>query len=432
MGWLDRMFKRDPEEELRRAEARLEAGDPVAALHAADRLRGAGPEELRARAEDLANRAHDKILVAALEKADRAQEAGFFDEAADWVRTALEHAASDAQEAQLTALAESFEERAAGGGGDDDELVAPAEELDEEALYSSLVAMLEEDVAELYEGRPESFQRALLDLNHGRHDEAEEAFSRLVDADAEDPVPRFERARCRLLQGRFAEARDDLEAVWPALGERPLDLGSALSVPALWAEAELALGEPGAVIDRLEELGDAEGDDAGLALLYGQALLAAERPAEAAEHFQNALASGLGAGPDFPLHLALALARLDRRPQAVDVLETSIAPSCAGGSCGTQTKHLPSFRVLAELYLAEGSPRSVDRAGELLEMLNRAQGGSGTARDQRLMARYFELHGDEEAAAGALEEAERLEREGGGVEEIEEKPKFEFRKKRPL
>lgn len=437
MGWLDRMFKKDPVEQLRRAEERLEAGDPVSALQDANLLRDGGPEELRERAADLANRAHDRILVAALEKAERSEEAGYLDEAADWVRTALEHAASDAQAAQLEALADSLEERASGAGDrfveEIGELGGGDETLEEgDALYSSLVAMLEEDVAERYEGRPDSFQQAFLDLNQARVEEAEAVFSRLVERDSSDPIPRFERGRCRLLQGRFEEARDDFEAVWPALGDLPLDLSGALSVPALWAEAQLALEEPEPVLERLQDVGDAEGEDPVLAMLFGQALLAAEQYEEAADHFRRAIASGLGTSPDFPFHLALALARIDQRRQAVDLLETSIAPSCAGGSCGSQAKHLPSFRLLARLYLEAGDAGSADRAGELLELLNRAQGGKATAPDQRLMARYYALHGDTEAAAQAEAEAERLEVEGGGIEELEEKPKLEFRKKRVL
>lgn len=437
MGLFDRLFKKDPEEELRKAEEHLAAGRPVDALHLADPLRDSAPGPLRARAETVAQRAHDQILQAALKRSQEAEEAGRWAEAAEWVRTAIEHAADEQQADKLEALAEALDERRHAGDEEEDEPAfgAEAEEVDEELaedLYWSQIAMLEEDVAERYEGRSESFRRALVDLGAGHAERAEAALSRLLERDGEDAVLRFERGRARLMLDRLEPAREDFELAWSELGDAPLDLGGVVSVPGLWAETMLALERPEPVLDRLEELADPQGGRGDLVLLYGKALLAAGRPQQAAEHLAQAFRTPLAAHPEIPLHLALALERSGEPAGAIRVLESAIAPSCATGACAKPPKHLPSFRLLTRLYLDDGGEPELERAGELLEQVDRAGRGRSTAEDQLLAARYYELHGDEAAAAEARRRAEELAATADEVSDAGDQPSLQVTQRRPL
>lgn len=435
MGLFDRFFKKDPAEDLRRAKEQLAAGRPVDALNLANRLRDGGPPELQSEAEVLCQQAHDQILQGALHRAEEAEQAGLFEEAADWARTALEHAADDQQAEKLEALARSLDARSAEAPGDRDQDLMDrpgGDDEDEEDLFWSQVAMLEEEVAERYEGRSNRFRQAVVAMAAGRQEEAEAAFTELLERDRGDAVLHFERGRCRLLAGELEGAREDLEVAWEGLGDAPLDSAGSLSVPALWGEAMLGLERYDEMLEQLEPLADPDSGDDQLILLYGQALMASGRPQPAADLLAASLSSGAGGSPEVPRHLALALDALGQRPQAIAVLEASIAPSCATGQCAKPPKHLPSFRLLAKLHLDDGGEAAVDRAGDLLEQMDRALGGRSGAVDQRLMARYYQLSGDPEAAAEALERARDLEERGLEEVAVSDQPKLQATQRRPL
>jgi predicted Zn-dependent protease len=310
MGLFDKLFRKDPAAELRRAEELLAAGRAYDALHAARRAEAAaaGPDGdgVRLRAREVEGLAREVLVASALEEADRAEADEDYDDAAEWVASALEYLTSGgaapplaaelrrrhqglrarAREAARQPLLLRREEEGEGG-----EPPGP-DPLDLETRFGTLVGTLDEEVADgHYLHRPIPFQQAYVDLNEGRLEEALAAFDALAAAEPDDAVVRLERGRARLLAGDPARAREDFEAAWPALGDGPLDAAGELSVPALWAGAALGAGEPRAVAERLADLAGPGGDDPQLLALRAHALLEVdgEGPDEAALEEARAL-----------------------------------------------------------------------------------------------------------------------------------------------
>lgn len=292
MGLFDRFFRKDPGAELSRAEELLAAGRAYDALHAARRAEelAAGPEGdgVRLRAREVEGLAREVLVASALEEADRAEADEDYDDAAEWVASALEHLTADGATAPL---AKELRRRLQGlrararevarqplllrrQEGDEEAEPAGPDPLDLEIHFGTLVGTLDEEVADRhYLHRPIPFQQAYVELNEGRLEEALAALDALAAAEPDDPVVRLERGRARLLTGDPAGARQDFEAAWPALGDGPLDASGELSVPALWAGAALAAGEPEAVVERLADLAGPDGEDPQLLALRVQALL---------------------------------------------------------------------------------------------------------------------------------------------------------------
>lgn len=415
MGFFDRLLGKDPAAELERAERRLAGGDPVGALELTHRLTRDRDPVNRDRARALAQRARDALVTTTLDNAAAAEAAGDLGDAADWLQAALEQLPEGGQRGELETrrqrlLADAEATRVeALHAASEEEGPAPME-LDDDAFYETLVGMLDERVAERWEGRPAEFRQALIAFNDGQAEEALETYERLEARSPGDPVLRFERGRCRLMVGRHRGAREDFEAVWPDFGDEPLDLAGSLTVPGLWAEAALGGGDPGAVLDRLREAAVPQAGNPDLTSLYARALLAEERWEEA-RRFLAAAVEWFPGRQDFPYELAGVLARLGEKELALRCLETAVAPSCASGQCARPPLHLPSLRALAALHLERGG--GAGRAEELLVWIRHAQGGRLAAEDQRLLARCHRERGDEAAAAAAEAEAARLEKTAG-------------------
>ncbi|MEM6457143.1 MAG: hypothetical protein AAF772_18790, partial [Acidobacteriota bacterium] len=276
MGLFD-LFRSDPAADLTKAERMLDDGDAVRALERARKVRNKATDDddLRARADALVDRAQTQLRTRALETADERESNELFEEAADWLDIAMSHARDDAEreafDARRTALlarAEEARERAArlaeasdrGVGEDDDDL--PVIDLD--AHYDTLVDMLTPEVGARYADRPAAFRTAWLQLNEGEAEPAEPVFEALAAETPDDPVLRLERGRCRMLLGRPADAIDDLAHAWEALGDAPLDRAGTLTAPLLWAEAQLAAGDPASVVTKLADRVDPDRDDAAL------------------------------------------------------------------------------------------------------------------------------------------------------------------------
>ena len=421
MGFLKRLFAGDPGHDLDRARTLLDDGEAQRALELARRAekQAEGDEQDRARA--LAAEAGAALAAEALEKAALAESSEYFDDAAEWVDVALRHVADPARRSELEAQQQSLLERAR--AAEEEAWEPPPEpetdthtELDPQIHYQALVDMLVEDVAGRYESRPPAFRIAYVALNEGRVDEAHEGFEILAE-DGDDPVLLFERGRSRLSVGRAEAAVPDLEAAWPAFGDGPLDLAGELSVPGLWADARLALGDPAPVIERLAELADPV-SSAPLAERYAEALLAAEQTEEARDFLASAAARNSGRDR-FAFLLAQALDRLGERAASIDCLETAIAPSCATG-CAPRKKYLPSFRALAALYLDDES--RPERVRELMTTVAQALGGRLTGRDHLVLARYYEQIDDPEAAEHARGHARRLRDEAAAGQTVEAAP----------
>lgn len=297
---------------------------------------------------------------------------------------------------------------------------------DPETRYELLVDTLEDGVGERYRGRSDAFRAAFLQLNDGEVEAAAAAFDGLVAAGSADAVVHFERGRARLLLGDAAGARQDLEAAWPELGDEPLDRAGALRVPTLWAEAALAGDDAEAVAERLDGLAAASRRDADLAALHARALVATAR-LEDARDLLGAAVERFSQRPDLALALAQVLHRLGGRQAAIHVLERSVAPSCASGSCQRPPLHLPSLRSLAALHLGAAPPgdgaaageaataegdavtaANLDRVEDLMRWIAGAQGGRLAAADHLLAARYHEVCDEPERAEEARRRAASL------------------------
>ncbi len=420
MGLLDRLFKKDPEKELTAIEAMLANGEADDALERARRLAKRGDETIRQRAEALRARAHHALADEFLGNAERAETAGSYRAAADWLETALEHIDGDDRRQALSKRIEDLIDRAAEAEakGLHEEALEPeeapeappqGEDMDEETHYVMLTAMLQESWSARYEELPAAFRQAYLAMNSGDTAAAKSMLDALAEQ-SDEPIYRFERARCALMLGDAAAARADLEAVWPALGDDPVDLADHQSVPALWADALLRLGDAAPVADKLEPLADPALGREQLAFHYGAALIACQRHEEAVSHFAAARKKFEG-NPLFPLMLAQALDHLDDWSSAVQCLEKSVGPSCAAGTCAIVPKHPPSIRMLIALYLKQNT--RLDRAGELLMHLEQGAGGNMTRQDLLLKAERHRLLGEEDAATAAAEAAAQLEDDTG-------------------
>ncbi|MFP3941443.1 MAG: tetratricopeptide repeat protein [Thermoanaerobaculia bacterium] len=445
MGFLNRLFRKDPAADVARAEEHLGSGRAYEALLAAGRAAEAAPRDgapdHRPHARELAGRARELLAASALTEADRSEADGDYDDAAEWVASALEHLKANGEaggsagstaaggggrdprvadlKRRLRALRSRAREaarqptllrRQEEGGGAPEEPAGP-DPLDLETHYGTLVGTLDEEVAERhYLHRPLPFQQAYVDLNEGRLEEALATFDALAAAEPDDPAVRLERGRCRLLSGDPAGAREDFEAAWPGLGDRPLDASGELSVPALWAEAVLAQGDAGTVAERLAELAGDEASDPELVALRGRALIEVGPTAhpEARELLASAQARHPGR-QDLPYLLAVVLERMGETDRAIATLEAAVAPSCATGSCKKPPLHRPSARLLVRLHLdraaaASGAPgaasgpdpadAALERAGDPLAHLVQAAGDQPAPEDEALRARHQELTGE--------------------------------------
>ena len=436
MSFFKRLFSTDPATLLDKAERALEGSTPVETLNLLARLPDELPDELGARREALDTRAHDAIARASSERARGYEEAGLKEQAVDSLSLALEHCRDEELRADLrqrlarakrpavdplaaAAVAAAAEAATAEAATAEEEAEADAraeadEEADEdeppteeevEASYFTHVSMLNEDFAERYEDRPESFQQAYLDLNEGRAAEALPVFEELVREAPDDPVGPLERGRCLLFLGRVEEAQADFEKAWEALGDEPLDASQSLSVPILWAETAAVLGQHEQVVERLSELGAADRRQPVLAHVLGRALIELGRLDEAYKHLRGCVRA-FPREQVFAHLLAEVLVANGEAAAAIHVLERAVAPSCAGGGCRAPALHLPAARLLAGLHLDEGS--STKRPRELLGFIAAGLKGRLEWGDLVLLARCERQDGDEEACLERLAQARKL------------------------
>lgn len=263
MTLFHKLFGKDPRAELARGEKLLSSGRAYEAIQAVRRAEGthgfADDPGLRERGREVELRAREALVASALSEADRMAAEEEYDEACDWVDSALEHlealarigAADPDRAAELRRRRKALQGRSREAGRqssllrrfeDDGEPEGP-DPLDVETRFGLLVGSLQEEVADLYLHRPLPFQKAYVDLNEARFADALAVLDALAAADPEDPVVRLERGRCRLETGDPAGALEDFEAAWPAFGDEPLDDAGELSLPALRAAAEGAADE---------------------------------------------------------------------------------------------------------------------------------------------------------------------------------------------
>ena len=265
MGIFGHLFRKDPGEELARAEELLAGGRAYDALVGVRRVEeragrdgGADAPELLRRARVLEVRAREALIGSALAEADRAEADEEYDDAADWVASAMDQAARvdglPAEErppeaagrmAELRSRREGLRRRRRDAARqasmmrrfEEEEERSGPDPLDTEGRFGALVGTLHEEVADLYLHRPLPFQQAYLDLAEGRFYAALAVFDALATEAPDDAVVRFERGRARLATGDLAGAEEDFEAASEVLGDEALDLDGELSVPLFLARA---------------------------------------------------------------------------------------------------------------------------------------------------------------------------------------------------
>lgn len=414
MGLFDRWLG-DP---MEKGERLLASGDARGALAAFER---ASPSVKR---DHLVADARALVVRNLVTKADAAEADGHLEDAADWLRAALEEidAAGDEDRTQLgdglrarvgdldSRIEEAAEarDREAYGLEVGSAAQGPEFELGDEALWDALVGMLRPGVARRYLAAGDVFEKACVLLHGGNVAAALDTLVMLGD----NGVVLLERGRAHLLAGDAAAAARDLDAAWEMLGDQPVDLASSWSVPQLWAEAALEAGHASEVSARLEPLVDIDRMD--LAEVYGRALLASGAAPEAARFLTDMLA--YAPSPPLVRLLAEAAEAAGDADAGLAVLEESIAASCAGGSCGKTPLDTLNVHMLVERYLTRGQAADLERCRELLGQSIAQRGGRVGAVDCRLMARYLRAIGDDERAA----EAEAAAAGAGGGEVVAE------------
>jgi len=214
MGIFDRLWKKDENEELRRAKSLLAEGEAERALKLARRLlKQGGP--LSAEIQDLIDKAENHLAEECLAAAAHSESQGSFSDAADWIMAALTFVHDPVR---IEALQQRADDLRGKGDKDTGPDFAPAPmeqesetDLDPETHFYTLTGMLREDISERYERLPEPFRQAFILANTGRLAEARDLFDQMVADNPTDPVIRFERARCALLQEHAEQARQDIE-----------------------------------------------------------------------------------------------------------------------------------------------------------------------------------------------------------------------------
>jgi tetratricopeptide (TPR) repeat protein len=140
------------------------------------------------------------------------------------------------------------------------------------------------------------------------------------------PAGRLDRLRAQALLGRAARVLETDQALAAA------DVASALTLAPLWPQAQLGAGKVSLRLGRVEEaflaFDRAAGLDPGNDVAWynrGYALLKLERYAEAAESFRRVVALDSPFAADAHVNLAVSLAQLGRRQEAVQSLEKALA-----------------------------------------------------------------------------------------------------------
>ncbi len=431
MGFLASLFGSDPRKDLEKARGFLEGGRPDRAIELARKAVGSDQAEVSEAAKMLIQDARGQLIDNALKMAAGSEESEYWEDAVEWLDRALEQIDDPQRASEVEARKEALVERIEAAEEEAWQAQEPQEaepdepEIDLEDSFVALVDMMDDEIGRQYLAQDDEFRGAYLALYDGRPAEALPVFDHLVESRPTDPVLRFERGRARLFSEDFAGARQDLEAAWQEWGDIFLDRAGTLSVASVWSEALLGLGEPEAILERLESAARPANGQPELSLPYAQALLMAQR-FEEAETFLSAAVGRFPSTPDFGLLLASMLESRGRRQEAIHCLEISVAPSCASGTCGKPSKHVPSLRTLATLMLASESEEEgekarkarLERVSEVLGFVREALGGGVAKPDALMWAEHGRQSGDDEAVAKWTEMAEQMESAGAERERV--------------
>jgi tetratricopeptide (TPR) repeat protein len=413
-------------EEIRALSDFRAGGDPRRALAAARRLATANSGD--SRVEELVAHCEHELISQSLARADAATEEGHVDDALEWIeiaRTQLSEVAepvaatlrgevdrrgSALQGQKQSAAAESLRaelhgavaEDADTNRGEDEDHEEDGEEVLFEEGFAALLDTLREEVAREYEELASiaEFRQAVVAVNEGEGGIALPLIEGLPAAVRSRPAVLLEEGRARLLAADHGGAKRALQEAMDAFGEGAIDHQGALHLLALWAEAALAVGAEGEVVERLRE---SAAESPTLAELYVDALLQLGERTEALENLRGA-AQRFPMQPEFHYRLALLLTEEHDHPAAVAVLEERIEIGMRPGA--SRMLHPASVELLCEHLLQEGERRAL-RIHELLDVASHLYGGT-TANVAWLRSRILELEGRTSEAAAAADVARTL------------------------
>jgi len=413
MGLFSKLFKKDPQEELARLEAMIKMGEHgEKTLKLALKLEASSDTSIQGRASQLATQVKASHIADYLESASRSEANGNTADAIDWMKTALPLATGTEKENILLRI-RNLEE------GDSntparplisartksDPVESDEDEIDFDMHFDMLMGMFEPHVADLYQSLPRQFHEAFVTFNSGDVPRAKEIIQPMLEAKPNDPVLQLERGRCAKFDGDYELARDLFAKAWPHFGDIALDHSQTLSIPTLWADVMLELGESEEVIRCLEPLADPKNDFPLMSQTYALALEDAGHYPEAKKFLVSA-GSRFNHSANFPFLLSRVMVSMDDANGAINVLEHTAGAACSSGNCGTGIKHPASIRMLISLYLSHG--KNLPRVGELLMHLESGLKGMLSKEDLLMTAEFHRLSGDSEAEAAAREEAASL------------------------
>ena len=407
MGLLT-IFKKDWSAELDRVSGYLRDDEPVLALELLRKIERRVDGDLLSRARELIETSEIELFDSLLRRAQNSESQGELADAADWLLAAIDRCKTDAERKTIEGRREELLRQIEDGinpFGNGPQVAPQAEwtESDTEFQFDALVQTLVPSMAELYLDRPIDFQSALVALNQGDATVAIEQLERLLTESPEDSILRLERGRAHLLLGNNDLARQDFEAVWDSLGTDDIDTAGSHSVPSLWAECTLET-DPEVVALRLEPLAAPHQASTHLCELYAAALVRLGDTERAIPYLQSTLRN-YPSEQRFSFLLARVLVEDGEVLEAIACLEAAVGPGCSSG-CAVGPRHLPSVRALATLYLNTES--NLERVAELMAVVAQSQRGNLKNEDHLILARYYDLTGNEEAASSARVEAERL------------------------
>ncbi len=412
MSFFRRLFGGDPQKLLEKAERAL-AGEQAA--EALDLFRRAGEAagdrgELRERALDGCTRASAALRALNLREAELSLEGGDPESAVNHLQTALEMSTSDEQRAEIEARLERAVEDAERDAqhqalfvdeGAIDEVEDPPE-----LQWERLLGTLDDEVAEDYRDRGEPFRDAVLALNDGRIAAAIEQLEALHAADEEqdedDPLVHFELGRALLAAERFDDAARELELAREEIGFDALDRAGLLNVPLLEGEALLLADRPADARALLDDAIEEIGEEVGLLVLRGRAEMAIDDGEAVEQTFSRVLALQ-------PQMVEAAQVLAEYRAQrgdldgAAEVLEQGIKRHCATGTCAAKPISVPAARLLADLYLR--MERKLDRVEDLMLQVKGGLEGHVSWADHVRWARLHRLRDEHDAFAAARDAA---------------------------
>lgn len=403
MSFLKKLFTVDPQKEIAKAERWLDDTPERAFEHLQGVLKKV-PEAHRGMVNQALMRARTAVIERALQHALESESDGFFEDAADWLESAIAHTRDEAQRQEWKVRQDELMMRQF-SIRQQERLRAEAEvtpttestpEIDREALFDAAVDVYLDEVAGRYRAQGKAFRQLFLQLQDGEQDGVEEGFSQILANANEDSdthaVVALERGKLRLLQENFKGAKADFEACWQAWGDDLLDWPESHSLPSLWAEAALGTGDSDAVLDRLHDLADPSLRRIDAILPYSKALASSEATDDALTYLRHVVRI-------FPEYeelahfYAVALQNSGKPQEAIACLEAVIAPSWMTTHSRTSPMPLPSLSLLLALYLYDRHPAAQDRVTELADLLQRHSQGQLGDEDHQLLSKAQDLYG---------------------------------------